>query len=100
MSAVRLDRALLPSMIAQGSLGYHSRHFDPASVSTVRIDHCLRRGESCPVDLSLETDADTFKGDTGEPCCPNLAGQNWKSPGQCSRGNDFTRREGRVDVIM
>jgi hypothetical protein len=50
--------------------------------------------------VSTETDADTIKMDTGEPCCPNLAGLNWKSPGKCSRGNDFTRREGRADVIM
>ncbi len=48
--AVRLDRALLPMMLAQGS-GVIVHHFDPARDAPARSRHRLCRGEGRPREL-------------------------------------------------
>ncbi len=45
LSAVRLDRALIPGMVERGSGGHRARHVDPASLPAADVDSlCGRKG--------------------------------------------------------
>jgi len=73
LSAVRLDRALLPAMLAKRRGRNFACDFDPARASTSGVDYCLRGGEGSSLHLQqVAVEGGHAKGCSRSACLARL----------------------------